>query len=914
MKLAAAVISRLAIAAALAAVWAPVGARRAEATPPTGFVVDMESSGWNEAVGALFLPDQRLLHWQRGGEVYLHENERVHLVLNLREEVGGWRDHGLLGVALHPNFEANGFIYLFYVVDRHHALTFGTGGYDPQTDWYHDASIARITRYTLTAASGFTQVDPTSRLVLVGESTTTGFPIAHQSHAVGSLQFGEDGTLLASFGDSASYESVDVGGQVSGGYVTSALAAGFLAPKEDVGAYRAQMVDSLCGKVLRLDPDTGNGVPSNPWFDAAAPRAPRSRVWCLGLRNPFRMSMVPESGSHDPADGDPGTLLIGDVQWNAREDLNVADRGGLNFGWPAFEGLTYQNEYWAQDTANPDAVNPLGGGACPATMQFRSLIVQDTQDPVSFPNPCALLQAEQAAVSGPGLVSTYAGYSGSGYADYGSSNGQYVEWTIAVPQSGNWTLAFRQANGGTTSRPLRLIVDGVNTVNSLAFPPTGSWTQWNWVTHTMSLTAGTHLVRLRSIVNTGPNVDCMAFHNGAGISAVPASIPTHEHTRPVVDWSHGGANARTPGYNLGASTEIALGATGPVAGEAFGGSCAVGGPELTNPAWPSQWRGVRVFGDFSWGWLRTLRYGANGTLVAVEPFDTAFGAVVGIVEHPSEPTIYAIRWGSEIVRIRWLPGGSAPPTARISSTQNWGASPLAVTLDGSTSSDPEGGALSYAWDFGDGTTGSGAIVNHSFSAPTGGPARFDVRLTVTDPAGLTHQAVQVVSPNNTPPTVDIVSIFDGQFYPMNGGDTTFPLLAAVTDPEHGSAGVACQWRVNLHHNTHEHPEPPDFDCASSAVVTSVGCGDEDFWFEVEFTGTDAHGLLATDVANLMPDCNGALNCPGDLDGDSDADGGDLAVLLGQWGPTSGAAADFDHDGAISGADLAFMLANWGVCP
>ena len=347
-------ISRFAWAIAIGATTAAGGVfgGSAFAAPPAGFVMDTVAAGLNEVVGCTFLPDGRLMHWERGGRVYVNTGTTRVLAIDLHEEVGGWRDHGLLGLVLDPNFATNGLVYLFYVVDRHHLQYFGTSGYNAERDTYYDASIARITRYRLTSASGFTQVDPTSRTVLIGESASTGFPIAHQSHAVGSLAFGDDGTLLCSFGDSASYESTDLGGQVSGGYVTSALAAGILSAKENVGAYRAQLIDSHCGKVLRIDPDTGDGVATNPFFDAAAPRAPRSRVWCMGLRNPFSMTIVPHSGSHDPADADPGTLLIGDVQWNAYEELNVADRGGLTLAGRSSRG-------WATSRTTPRVMSAM---------------------------------------------------------------------------------------------------------------------------------------------------------------------------------------------------------------------------------------------------------------------------------------------------------------------------------------------------------------------------------------------------------------------------------------------------------------------------------------------------------------------------------------------------------------------------
>lgn len=313
---------------------------------PAGFVDEVYISGFQQAVGLAFDENSRMYVWEKGGKVWIVENgvKSTNPLIDLTEEVGNWRDFGLLGFALDPNFLTNGYIYLLYIVDRHHLMNFGTPSYNPNSDDYFDATIGRVTRYTAEASTNFTTVDLSSRLVLLGESPGTGLPHLHQSHGIGSLVFGTDGTLLVSMGDGASYNSTDEG-SASETYYSQALIDGIITTAENVGAYRSQMLDSHNGKILRLDPATGDGLPSNPFYNASEPRSPRSRVWALGLRNPCRMTLEPESGSHDPTDGDPGVLYIGDVGWSSREELNICNAPGQNFGWPRYEGADYTTGY-----------------------------------------------------------------------------------------------------------------------------------------------------------------------------------------------------------------------------------------------------------------------------------------------------------------------------------------------------------------------------------------------------------------------------------------------------------------------------------------------------------------------------------------------------------------------------------------
>lgn len=367
------------------------------ASLPSGFaetVIPGPAGGnWNDAVGLNFESNGRMWIWERTGKVWFKDpgDPSYTLLLDISEEVGAWEDHGLLGFALDPNFRINGRIYLLYVVDRYYLLNFGTPGYNPNSNQYNAATIGRLTRYTCTSSNGFRSVDLGSRFILVGESKTNGFPILSYTHGIGTLVFGQDGTLLASCGDGATADTVDQGGVVSGSYAPQGLADGIIRPKENIGGLRSQLLDCLNGKVVRLDPATGNAWTNNPFYDAANPRSARSRVWALGLRNPFRMALKENSGSHNPADANPGVLFAGEVGWNTWESLKVITSPGQNFGWPLYEGLSTTPGYDG-NVANQDAPNPLyPGGGCSQYFTFANLLKEDTLSPSGqppFDNPC----------------------------------------------------------------------------------------------------------------------------------------------------------------------------------------------------------------------------------------------------------------------------------------------------------------------------------------------------------------------------------------------------------------------------------------------------------------------------------------------------------------------------------------------
>jgi hypothetical protein len=126
-------------------------------------------------------------------------------------------------------------------------------------------------------------------------------------------------------------------------------------------------------------------------------------------------------------------------------------------------------------------------------------------------------QAENATtISGAKVMSSNAGFQGTGYVDYQNASNDFVEWSLGTLAAGSYTVTFRYANGSTSGRPLKL-ADGTGAIykSSFSFPPTGSWTTWKTVSFTQTFTAGSHKLRATATGQSGPNLDYLQT-NGPG--------------------------------------------------------------------------------------------------------------------------------------------------------------------------------------------------------------------------------------------------------------------------------------------------------------------------------------------------------------------------------------------------------------
>jgi PKD repeat protein len=158
-------------------------------------------------------------------------------------------------------------------------------------------------------------------------------------HPGGGMDFGADGNLYVSGGDGARWEIFDYG-QLGNpmnpcGDPPSPVGGPMSPPTAEGGRLRAQDLRTggdplgLNGSLIRIDPDTGAGVPGNPMFASPEPNA--RRMLAHGFRNPVRLAIRP--GTNDVWVADRGGGY-----WEELDRVPEPTDPVRNFGWPCYEG------------------------------------------------------------------------------------------------------------------------------------------------------------------------------------------------------------------------------------------------------------------------------------------------------------------------------------------------------------------------------------------------------------------------------------------------------------------------------------------------------------------------------------------------------------------------------------------------
>lgn len=239
------------------------------ASLPAGFSEERLTNGLDSPTAMEIAADGRIFVCEKGGALRVIENGALLDTPFLTVNVNSAGERGLLGVAFDPDFDVNGYVYVYYTAT---------------TPAIHNR-VSRFVANGDVAADGSEQVlfdlDPLS-------SAT--------NHNGGAIHFGPDGKLYVAVGENAN------------------------------GA-NSQSLDTVLGKVLRLDPN--GGIPlDNPFF--AVTSGKNRAIWALGLRNPFTFAFHRASGR----------MFIDDVGQDTWEEIDDGIAGS-NYGWPSHEGIAH---------------------------------------------------------------------------------------------------------------------------------------------------------------------------------------------------------------------------------------------------------------------------------------------------------------------------------------------------------------------------------------------------------------------------------------------------------------------------------------------------------------------------------------------------------------------------------------------
>ncbi len=207
---------------------------------PKGFSSEKVAGGLTAATALAIAHDGRVFVCEQTGAVRIVKHDALLSEPFVTLKVDQTWERGVIGVALDPHFDRNGFIYVTYVV--------------PEPFPHH-----RVSRFT---ARGDVAEAGSERILLEGDNQRKlGGPVK-AGHQGGALHFGADGTL-------------------------------FIAIGEQTAGQPAQRLDTFQGKLLRINPD-GTIPADNPFFNST--QGKYRAIWALGLRNPFTFAVQPGTG------------------------------------------------------------------------------------------------------------------------------------------------------------------------------------------------------------------------------------------------------------------------------------------------------------------------------------------------------------------------------------------------------------------------------------------------------------------------------------------------------------------------------------------------------------------------------------------------------------------------------------------
>jgi glucose/arabinose dehydrogenase len=881
------------------------GPQALAATLPTGFQDSAVLSGLTNPTVVQFASDGRVFVGEKSGTIKIYPNlssSTPEVYTGLTTNVQNYWDRGLLGMALDP-FITNGsggngsFIYVLYTYD--HIL--GTGGGAPT--WGDtcptppgpttDGCVvsARLSRF---AVSGTTITGAEQVLI---EDWCQQFP----SHSIGTLLFGPDGMLYVSGGEGANFDVVDYGqfGGSTTPVVTPLNPCGdppqdaMTPPTAEGGALRSQDV--------RSTPLTGSYLAT---VTADHPIA----YWRLGENS--GTTAIDQTGAHPGSYTGGATFgvagaLTGDANTavtlnGTSQYVSVSDSSAFRFSGTS----PFSAEIWFKHT--PDATYRRIFSAENAAGQGWQVYSQNG----SFGflrNPNEIGSGVPIASGWHHFVATYDGSTMHAYLDGGEFGGSGVTATNAMPSDSTFFIGrygganVSQFNGSvdeaaiynyalTPAQVFGHYLAGVAPGSGGGGDPTGL----DGAIERVDPNTGAGAPGNPFAASPDPNsrrIIAFGLRNPFRMTARPGTNElwvgdvgwgTWEEINRIADMTDSTAeNFGWPCYegvptqsgydgaNLSLCESLYAQGPGAVTAPIFaynhtanvvaGDNCPPGSSSIsglafypdTGGTYPAAYRGGLFFTDHSRNCIWFMAKNSSGQIDtnsrqlfiggAINPVDLKIG--------PAGDLFYVDFDGGTIHRVTFS-SGNLPPTAVIQAVPTSGAAPLTVQFSGTGSSDPEGGALTYAWDLnGDGIYDDATGVTAQWTYPNAG--NVTVSLRVTDPGGATGTASQLINVGNSPPTPVIDSPSASTTWKV-GDQINFS--GHATDPQDGTLPPsALTWTLTLYHcpsNCHTHDQGSWVGVSSGSFVTP----DHEYpsYLLLTLTATDSQGLTASTSVQLNP--------------------------------------------------------------
>jgi glucose/arabinose dehydrogenase len=270
----------------------------------------------------------------------------------------------------------------------------------------------------------------------------------------------------------------------------------------------------------------------------------------------------------------------------------------------------------------------------------------------------------------------------------------------------------------------------------------------------------------------------------------------------------------------------------------------------TGGSYPAEYRGALFFADYTRRCIWAVPTGTDG-LPDVSKRRTFVGGAAQPVDLEIGPggELYYVDLGGTIRRIRYF-AQNQPPIAVATANPTSGPAPLTVAFDGRASNDPDGEALTYAWDLdGDGAFDDAATATATTTYTQ--PGTRTATLRVTDPRGASGTASVAIAVGNTPPTAVIDTPTAGTTWRV--GDV-ISFSGHANDPQQGALGPsALTWSLVMQHcpsTCHEHP----MQTWTGTSAGSFTAPDHEYpsHLELRLTARDSDGLTSSVSRRLDP--------------------------------------------------------------